>query len=56
VNFRLNRGSQTFVFPIRLSENISPSAIFYGTFVPFAAYFLVKKLIVDPYLRQQKEK
>ena len=49
------RGSQTFLFPIHLSESISPSAIIYGTLVPIAIYFVVKKLIVDPFLKQQKE-
>jgi DnaJ family protein C protein 11 len=52
---RVYRGSQTFLFPIHLSENISPSAILYGTFVPMAAYFVIKKLIVDPFLKQQRE-
>ncbi|XP_025083076.1 dnaJ homolog subfamily C member 11-like isoform X2 [Pomacea canaliculata] len=55
LKIRLHRGSQTFLFPIHLSETISPSAILYGTFVPIAAFFLIKKLIVEPFLKQQKE-
>lgn len=56
LRIRLNRGSQTFTFPIRLSESILPSAVFYGTFLPIVTYFLVKKLVVDPYISQQKAK
>ncbi|KAL8587316.1 hypothetical protein ACOMHN_045563 [Nucella lapillus] len=55
LKIRVYRGSQTFLFPIHLSENLSPSAIMYGTVVPVAAYFIIKKLIVDPFLKQQKE-
>ena len=31
-----------------------PSAIFYGTLVPVVAYVVVRKLLVDPYLRQRE--
>ena len=53
--FRVYRGSQTFLFPIHLSESLSPSAIVYGTLIPIATYFVVKKMIIDPFLKQQKE-
>nr|KAG5695333.1 hypothetical protein BaRGS_006557 [Batillaria attramentaria] len=53
--YTVYRGSQTFLFPIHLSESICPTAIVYGTAIPIAAYFVVKKLIVDPFLKQQKE-
>ncbi|KAK7093992.1 dnaJ homolog subfamily C member 11-like isoform X2 [Littorina saxatilis] len=55
LKIKVYRGSQTFLFPIHLSETLSPSAIMYGTLVPVATYFVVKKLIVDPFLKQQKE-
>ncbi|XP_050414413.1 dnaJ homolog subfamily C member 11 [Patella vulgata] len=55
LRIKLLRGNQTFNFPIYLSESLSPSAVFYGTVVPAAVYFVVKKLIVNPFLKQQKE-
>ncbi|XP_076451687.1 dnaJ homolog subfamily C member 11-like isoform X3 [Babylonia areolata] len=55
LKIRVYRGSQTFLFPIHLSESVSPSAIVYGTLIPVATYFIIKKLIVDPFLKQQKE-
>lgn len=55
LKIKLIRGQQEFHFPIHLSENIVPEAIVYGTFIPLATYFVVKKLIVDPYLRRQEE-
>jgi DnaJ family protein C protein 11 len=42
--------------PIKLSEEIIPSSVLYGTIVPLVAYFTIKKLIVDPFLSDQKEK
>lgn len=54
--FRVNRGNQTFGFPIHLAESIAPNAVFYGTFIPIATYFAIKKLVVEPFLRRQKEK
>ncbi|XP_067659298.1 dnaJ homolog subfamily C member 11-like [Haliotis asinina] len=53
---KLFRGTQTFLFPIHLSETLSPSAVFYGTVLPVVAFFVVRNLIVNPFLRQQKEK
>lgn len=55
LKIKVYRGSQTFLFPIHLSETISPSAIVYGTIIPIAAYCTIKKLIVDPFLKQQKD-
>ena len=44
------------MFPIALSEEIVPSAVFYGTVAPVVIYFIVKNLIVNPFLNEQKEK
>ncbi|XP_013405783.1 dnaJ homolog subfamily C member 11-like [Lingula anatina] len=52
---RLHRGNQDFHFPIQLSDEILPKAIFYGTVVPLVTYFVVKKLIVDPFVQKEKE-
>ncbi|XP_022100618.1 dnaJ homolog subfamily C member 11-like [Acanthaster planci] len=51
---RLARGSQTFLFPIHLSHELSPQAVFYGTVAPLLAYWFIKVLVVDPFLNQQK--
>jgi len=48
------RGRQTFIVPILLSSEIMPSAIFYGTVTPVIAYYVVKKLIIDPYKREKE--
>ncbi|KAL5013903.1 hypothetical protein ScPMuIL_008173 [Solemya velum] len=56
VRVRMHRGQQTFVFPIHLSEQILPSAIFYGTVIPMLTFFTVKKLIVDPFIQEQKKR
>ena len=52
----VTRGNHLFVFPIHLSEFVSPSPIFYGTVVPLAAYFAIKILIVKPYIDKQQER
>lgn len=41
--------------PIHLSHEILPSAIFYGTITPIIGFLVVKKLIIDPYLKQKEE-
>lgn len=48
------RGRQSYFFPILLSEQVLPSSIFYGTFLPTVAYLAVKKLIVDPYVKRKE--
>ena len=54
--FRLVRGKHTIMMPVALSQDIVPSAVFYGTVTPMLVYFTVKKLIVDPFISDQKEK
>jgi DnaJ homolog subfamily C member 11 len=49
------RGPQTFIAPIHLSHEILPSAIFYGTIAPLALFYVVKKLIIDPYVKEKEE-
>lgn len=53
---RLRRANQNYTFSILLCEEILPSPVFYGTVVPFVAYFCVKSFLIDPYNRQEKEK
>lgn len=55
VKIKLTRASQVYSFPINLSEEINHAAIFYGTVVPVAVYWVVKTLIVNPFLKMEKE-
>ena len=41
---------------VMLADFVSPSAIFYGTVVPLTVYNIARVLIVNPYLKQQKDK
>ena len=54
--FRLTRANQVYNFPVNLSEEIHPAAIFYGTVVPITVFWVVKTLIVNPFLKMEKEK
>ncbi|XP_048737350.1 dnaJ homolog subfamily C member 11-like isoform X2 [Ostrea edulis] len=54
LQLRLHRGQQSYHFPILLSEQVLPTSVFYGTFLPAFAYFAVKKLIIDPFIRQRE--
>ncbi|XP_037357031.1 dnaJ homolog subfamily C member 11 [Talpa occidentalis] len=53
---KLNRASQTYFFPIHLTDQLLPSAVFYATVGPLVVYFAMHRLIIKPYLRAQKEK
>lgn len=55
LRIKVTRGQQTFMFPIKLSEQLMPSAVFYGTAFPMMVYFIVRKLIVDPYIKDQED-
>ncbi|XP_007532804.1 dnaJ homolog subfamily C member 11 [Erinaceus europaeus] len=53
---KLNRASQTYFFPIHLTDQLLPNAVFYATVGPLVVYFAMHRLIIKPYLRVQKEK
>ncbi|KAK7788299.1 hypothetical protein R5R35_000129 [Gryllus longicercus] len=53
---KLVRSNQTYSFPIHLSEEIVPSPVFYATAVPIVVYGVVKRLVIDPILKDQKER
>ncbi|XP_056651871.1 dnaJ homolog subfamily C member 11 isoform X2 [Monodelphis domestica] len=55
-SLKLNRASQTYFFPIHLTDQLLPSAIFYATVGPLVVYFAMHRLVIKPYLRAQKEK
>ncbi|XP_059470966.1 dnaJ homolog subfamily C member 11 [Neocloeon triangulifer] len=54
LKMRFVRASYTFSFPIRLSEEVVPAAVFYGTVVPVLSWLLIKGLVIDPYLAREK--
>ncbi|XP_068934811.1 dnaJ homolog subfamily C member 11 [Petaurus breviceps papuanus] len=56
LKIKLNRASQTYFFPIHLTDQLLPSAIFYATVGPLVVYFAMHRLVIKPYLRAQKEK
>lgn len=53
---KLIRSTQSYVFPIHLSEDIIPAAIFYATVTPLVAWFVVKKVIIEPMNAEQKQR
>ncbi|XP_040591036.1 dnaJ homolog subfamily C member 11 isoform X2 [Mesocricetus auratus] len=55
-SLKLNRASQTYFFPIHLTDQLLPSAVFYATVGPLVVYLAMHRLIIKPYLRAQKEK
>lgn len=52
---RLQRNNQSYIFPILLSEELLPSSTFYGTVVPLLGYYVIKTLVIDPYLKRREE-
>lgn len=54
--FRLIRSTQSYVFPIHLSEDIIPAAVFYATVTPLVAWFVLKKAIIEPMNAEQKQR
>lgn len=56
VRLKLIRGTQTYVFPFHLSDQVILQPIFYGTIVPLLTWLTVKKLLVEPYKIRRKEK
>nr|CAG4648550.1 EOG090X03AJ [Polyphemus pediculus] len=56
LKIKLTRGNQVYNFPIHLCEEVLPSPIFYGTVTPMVAWVIVRRLIVEPYIQQQKTK
>lgn len=52
----LYRGQHTISVPIALSTEILPSSLTYATFLPVVVYYVTKKLVVEPFLNDQKDK
>lgn len=56
LKLKVIRSSQTFVFPIHISEDIIPAAVFYATTTPVLVWFLIKKVVIDPMNADQKRR
>lgn len=56
LKLKVNRANQTFIFPILLSEEILPSAVFYGTACPIVGWYILKTCIIDPYHQRKKQR
>lgn len=56
LRLKLIRASQTYVFPIHLCEEVIPAPIFYATVAPLVTWTIVKKLIVDPVVKEQEDR
>ncbi|KAK8760295.1 hypothetical protein V5799_028436 [Amblyomma americanum] len=56
LKLRLNRASQSYIFPILLSEEPLPSAIFYGTVTPLVAWYVLQTFVIVPYMERQKQR
>jgi DnaJ family protein C protein 11 len=55
LKIKLIRGNQSYIFPVLLSDEVLPTAIFYGTVCPLLAYFCAKTLIIDPHNKRSEE-
>uniref|UniRef100_A0A1A7YKS7 DnaJ homolog subfamily C member 11 n=1 Tax=Iconisemion striatum TaxID=60296 RepID=A0A1A7YKS7_9TELE len=55
LKIRLARASQTYLFPVHLTDQLLPSAVFYATVGPLLVYMAVHRLIIIPYTKAQKE-
>uniref|UniRef100_A0A4W6DL60 DnaJ homolog subfamily C member 11 n=1 Tax=Lates calcarifer TaxID=8187 RepID=A0A4W6DL60_LATCA len=55
LKIKLNRASQTYFFPIHLTDQLLPSAVFYATVGPLVFYLAIQQLIIRP-LRADLEK
>uniref|UniRef100_A0A3B3VV22 DnaJ homolog subfamily C member 11 n=1 Tax=Poecilia latipinna TaxID=48699 RepID=A0A3B3VV22_9TELE len=51
LKIKLSRASQTYLFPVHLTDQLLPSAVFYATVGPLLAYVAVHRLIIIPYTK-----
>ncbi|XP_068598743.1 dnaJ homolog subfamily C member 11-like [Brachionichthys hirsutus] len=55
LKIKLARASQTYLFPIHLTDQLLPSAVFYATVGPLLVYTVIHRLVIIPYTQTQKE-
>ncbi|KAL7648908.1 UNVERIFIED_CONTAM: hypothetical protein RMT77_000842 [Armadillidium vulgare] len=56
LKIRLHRATQTYATSILLCEELLPAPVIYGTVIPIVGWLALQKLIIQPYLKQQKQK
>uniref|UniRef100_A0A8D8JPH8 DnaJ homolog subfamily C member 11 n=1 Tax=Culex pipiens TaxID=7175 RepID=A0A8D8JPH8_CULPI len=56
LKIKIIRSTQTYLFPIHLSEEIIPAAVFYATVTPLLTYFILKKTLIDPMNEAAKQR
>ncbi|XP_034934623.1 dnaJ homolog subfamily C member 11 [Chelonus insularis] len=56
LRIKLIRASQSYLFPIHLCEEIVPAPVFYATVVPLITWTVVKKIVIEPMIKEQKER
>ncbi|XP_072307583.1 dnaJ homolog subfamily C member 11-like [Eucyclogobius newberryi] len=55
LKIKLSRASQTFLFPVHLTDQLLPSAVFYATAGPLLFYLAMHRLVIIPFTQAQKE-
>uniref|UniRef100_A0A3B4VME0 DnaJ homolog subfamily C member 11 n=4 Tax=Seriola TaxID=8160 RepID=A0A3B4VME0_SERDU len=55
LKIKLARASQTYLFPVHLTDQLLPSAVFYATVGPLLVYMAVHRLVIIPYTHAQKQ-
>ncbi|XP_019941868.1 dnaJ homolog subfamily C member 11-like [Paralichthys olivaceus] len=55
LKIKLARASQTYLFPVHLTDQLLPSAVFYATVGPLLVYLAIHRLVIIPYTHAQKE-
>ncbi|XP_023118071.1 dnaJ homolog subfamily C member 11 isoform X1 [Amphiprion ocellaris] len=55
LKIKLARASQTYLFPVHLTDQLLPSAVFYATVGPLLVYMAIHRLVIIPYTQAQKE-
>ncbi|XP_033822395.2 dnaJ homolog subfamily C member 11-like [Periophthalmus magnuspinnatus] len=55
LKIKLSRASQTYLFPVHLTDQLLPSAVFYATVCPLLVYLAVHRLVIVPCTQAQKE-
>uniref|UniRef100_A0A8C6WT55 DnaJ homolog subfamily C member 11 n=1 Tax=Neogobius melanostomus TaxID=47308 RepID=A0A8C6WT55_9GOBI len=56
LKIKLSRASQTYLFPVHLTDQLLPSAVFYATVGPLLFYLAVHRLVIIPSHRSRRNK
>ncbi|XP_059622338.1 dnaJ homolog subfamily C member 11 [Phlebotomus argentipes] len=56
LKLKFTRSTQTFIFPIHLSEEIIPAAVFYATVTPLCVFFVLKRLVIEPMNDEKRQR